>query len=410
MMAITTPVPTNDAGNLNADGILDILNEPDDKIELEPEKPPKKEVKDGKEEEKPKEEKVEEDELEELERELEEPDDKELEFVSPVRRQEILKKYPQLFKDFPYLEKAYYREQQYTEIFPSLEDARVAVEKSSTLDKFQEELMGGSVEGILKAVKETDANSFYKIADNYLPTLARVDERAYYNILGNVVKNTITTMFREGERINNDTLKQAATIVNQFVFGTSEYTPPVQMSQGQNPQLNQQEQLLKQQQQQFVQQRFESVRDDLSSRVDKTLQSTIDAYIDPKESMSPYVRRNASREAVENLQSLLDGDTRLRSLLDKMWERAFQSNFSRDSLDRIRETYLSRAKALLPAVIKRARNEAMKGMGHRIVDNGNEPEIESTKERRPRTANSSSPGNKKEIPKGMSTLEFFNQE
>ena len=36
--------------------------------------------------------------------------------MTPVRRKEILAKYPKLFKDFPYLEKAYYREQQFTEV------------------------------------------------------------------------------------------------------------------------------------------------------------------------------------------------------------------------------------------------------------------------------------------------------
>lgn len=59
-----------------------------------------------------------EDELKELEEELEGPKEEDLELTTPVRRKEILKKYPTLFKDFPYLEKAYYREQQFTKYFP----------------------------------------------------------------------------------------------------------------------------------------------------------------------------------------------------------------------------------------------------------------------------------------------------
>jgi hypothetical protein len=50
-------------------------------------------------------------ELKEIEEELEPPTEEQLELVTPVRRKEILTKYPNLFKDFPYLEKAYYREQ-----------------------------------------------------------------------------------------------------------------------------------------------------------------------------------------------------------------------------------------------------------------------------------------------------------
>src|SRR5882724_84736 len=242
------PITSTD---LNSDKIFDLLNEPDnDKITLDDDKKQESKTAD---ETKIDEEEPKKDELEELEAELEEPDESKLELETPIPRREILKKYPQLFKDFPYLEKAYYREQQYTELLPTIDDARLSVEKSQTLDKFQNELMSGSVEGILKAVKETDANSFYKIADNYLPTLARVDEKAYYTVLGNIIKNTVSHMFREGERINNDVLKNAAAIVNQFVFGTSEYSGPVALSgNGRSPQIDEQENKLKEQQREFT--------------------------------------------------------------------------------------------------------------------------------------------------------------
>jgi hypothetical protein len=397
--------------DLNKDNILDILNEPDDdKISLDEDKGKEKED-DGKEIEVKKDEK-EDDELKQLEEELEEPDESKLELETPVPRREILKKYPTLFKEFPYLEKAYYREQQYTELLPTIDDAKLAVEKSGTLDKFQEELMSGSVEGVLKAVKETDNNAFYKIADNYLPTLARVDEKAYYTILGNIIKNTVSHMFREGDRINNDTLKNAAAIVNQFVFGTSDYNPPVNLSgNGRDPKYDEQENRIKQQQEQFTKQRFETTRDDLSNRVETTLKSTIEAYIDPKESMSSYVRKTAGRDAMENLQSLLDGDSRLRTILDKMWEKAFQDNFSKTSIDRIKSAYLSKAKTLLPAVIKKARTEALKGSGRRVVEEEETDVVEEVEERPTRRAIRTSPqSSKKEIPAGMSTLDYFNKE
>ena len=48
------------------------------------------------------------DELKDIEEELKGPKEEDLELTTPVRRREILAKYPKLFKDFPYLEKAYY--------------------------------------------------------------------------------------------------------------------------------------------------------------------------------------------------------------------------------------------------------------------------------------------------------------
>ena len=109
-------------GGGDKESIIDFLGADDDKepetIDLKTEKPIKETEKAGDDtppesdddedtnkDDKDDDEDEEVDELDELEEELEGPTDEQLELVTPVRRQEILKKYPKLFKDFPYLEK-----------------------------------------------------------------------------------------------------------------------------------------------------------------------------------------------------------------------------------------------------------------------------------------------------------------
>jgi hypothetical protein len=352
------------------------------------------------------------DELKEIEEELEEPDEEKLELTTPARRRDILKKYPQLFKDFPYLEKAYYREQQFTELLPTIEDAKVAVAKAQTLDKFEADIMDGNFESVLSSVKEEDANSFNKIVDNYLPTLMKVDQQAYYHVLGNVLKDTIITMVRESQALGEEgqPLKSAANILHQFVFGTTKFTPPQKLSKQVDEKENSKEQELRQREQQMLEGKFIEVRDDLQSRADNTLKATIDAHIDPKKSMTDYVRRNASREAFESLEQLIVKDTRFKSLLDKLWEKAFSENFSKNSTDRIKSAYLSKAKTLLPAVIKRARNDALKGLGKRTTDLETVNEETETEEPVRRVLSNSTNTKKGEIPKGMKTLDFLMQD
>jgi hypothetical protein len=352
------------------------------------------------------------DELKELELETEEPTDEQLELVTPVRRKEILKKYPSLFKDFPYLEKAYYREQQFTELLPTISDAKMAVEKSQTLDNFERDIMGGNTENVLKAAKETNQAAFNKIVDNYLPTLAKVDEKAYFHVLGNVTKHTIVAMVNEARRTSNEQLQSAALLLNQFVFGTSDFQPPTNLSHEAKPEDNAREREISEREMAFVRRGFETTRGELNTRVNNTLRNTIDANIDPKQSMSEYVRRNASRDALDELDTLINKDTRFRSLVDKLWEKAFQSNFSKESTDRIRTAYVSKAKTLLPSVLKKARNEALRGTGKRVNDSS-----ESDKRGPVKMGKPSSPStptgkirNAKDIPKGMSTLEFLNSD
>lgn len=357
------------------------------------------------------------DELKEIEEELEGPSEEDLELMTPVRRKEILAKYPKLFKDFPYLEKAYYREQQFTELLPTINDAKIAVEKAQILDRFDREIMGGDITAVLSAAKEEDNEAFLKIADNYLPALRKVDAQAYYHVMGNVIKDTIITMVREARSMGEQgqPLQAAANILNQFIFGSNTFQPPTPLSKTSKPEEKGREDEIKAREQQLIMGQFESTRDDLQTRTDNVLKATIDGHIDPKKSMTDYVRKNASREAFETLEGLMAKDTRFRGLLDRLWEKAFEKNFDKETTDRIKSAYLSKAKTLLPSVIKKARNDALKGLGKRVKDDEESSE-ETTPKKGPITpGRSTTPPSGKikkasDIPRGMSTLDVLMQD
>ena len=353
------------------------------------------------------------DELKELEDELKGPSEEDLELMTPVRRREILAKYPQLFKDFPYLEKAYYREQQFTEIFPTIDDARTSVEKSKAMDSIERDVMDGNIASILNAAKNENQEAFLKIADNYLPALRAVDQQAYFHVLGNVIKDTIITMVKEGNELGEQgaPLKAAANILNQFIFGSQKFTPAQPLSRQSKPEENERVEQQRQQEHNRVMSQFTSVRDDLQTRADNVLKSTISENIDPHKTMTDYVKRTAVREAHEKLEDLMSKDTRFRGLLDKLWEKAFEKGFDKESTDRIKSAYLSKARTLLPSVIKKARNDALKGLGRRVRED--EDEEPASEKRGPVTPGRSTPQSSgkfkkpSDIPKNMSTLDVL---
>ena len=215
------------------DDVIKFLGEDDDKeedtekIDLEDKKAPKKETKDesekedkdnkededDSEEDEDSDEEDEDDELEDLLEEANEPDADKLELTTPVRKAEILKKYPSLFKDFPYLEKAYYREQAFTEVLSTVENAKEAVAKSSVLDALQGDLDNGNTEKLFTGMKTHTPESFYRTVDNLLPTLAKVDEKAYHHVIGTITKNTIIRMVEVAEESDSEALKAAAQIL-----------------------------------------------------------------------------------------------------------------------------------------------------------------------------------------------------
>jgi hypothetical protein len=349
--------------------------------------------------------------------ELDETDD-ELELVAPVRRKEILTKYPDLFKDFPYLQKAYYREQKYSEILPTIEDAQVAVGKAELLDTHEQELISGSTESILVAVRDGDKEAFAKIVDNYLPTLFKVDEGAYYHTIGNIIKHTITSMVRDGKDNQSDELIQAAEALNHYIFGTKTFTPPARMSKSDlNPEDSRKESQISEREQRFVEHQYESAKSSVVTRIDNVIKSTIDKNIDPNDSMTDYVRKNAAREVIESLDDMIGKDKRFSSIYDRLWEKAANDDFSSESMDRIKSAYLSKAKTLLPDLIKRSRNEALKGLSRRANnnDNGDKDKKGPLPVGKTRSTASSSNSGKtdnrssssKSLPKGMTSLEYL---
>src|SRR3972149_3894610 len=381
---------------LSRDDILDVLNAPDepvkeDLLKKEVEEPVKKTSEEEEEE------KVTEPE-EEVKIEEVEP---EPEIITHARRKEILAKYPTIFKDFPFLEKSYFREQKYAELLPTLDDAREAVERSETLKKFEGDLLNGNSESVLQSVLAQDKESFAKIVDNYLPTLARVDSNAYYHVIGNVIKNTIVAMAQESQRLQNEQLKDAAILLNQFIFGNSQFTPPTTFGKPGSSEPNE----LQQERAKFNQERFEAARGDLSTRVTNLIKSTIDTNIDPKELMSSYIKKNAVRDCFEEVDKVLADDKRFRSIMDRLWKQASESNYSQGSIEKIRSAWLSAAKTVLPQLIQKSRNDALKGLGKRTttVEDEEGPRKGPITPGRATTPRSSP----KEIPKGMKTLDFL---
>jgi hypothetical protein len=244
--------------------------------------------------------------------------------------------------------------------------------------------------------------------------LNKVDSNAYYHVLGNVIKNTITAMVTEGRRGNNETLQAAATVLNQFVFGTSDFVPPTKLVKEEEKKDTSKEDAIKERERAFTQRQFETARDDLTTKVDNVLKATIEGNIDPKGSMTDYVKRVAVRESIESLSGLIEQDTRFHSILDRLWEKAFEDNFSRSSLDRIRSAYLSKAKTLLPSIIKKQRNEALKGLGKRVRDDSESPERKSPlpvgKSTTPSYSGKSVREQAQKIPRNMKTIDFLMQD
>ncbi len=396
---------TVEDGGLSKDELLAFLSEDegdddsdkddkDDKDKKEDKLESKSEDKDD-----DKDEEDEEDDEDEDKEEDKDKDDDEL--VIPFRRKEILAKYPKLYEDFPFLEKAMYRDRQYSEMFSTVDDAKEILEKAETLDEHEKSLMEGDTETILKAIKESDDNTWKKTIDNYLVVLEKIDRNSYLHVIGNVFKNGIMQMAAEGKKSDNKQLQAAAQLLNQYVFGSSEFTSPTNLfNEGSSSERDK----LNDERADLLRERFETARDDLDTKINNVLKSVVNDGIDPKNSMTPYVKKQAIRDVMENIQETLSEDANFMKTINNLWKRAEGIKFSASAIKKIRVVYLSKAKTLLPTIVKKARREALKGLGKSTSSEERDTSQDKSTGR-------IKPSNKKSADgKGMSTQEFFNMD
>lgn len=357
------------------------------------------------------------DELALLEEDLEEPDDEKLELVTPVKRREILKVYPDLFKKFPYLEKAYYREQQFTEILPTIDDAKEAAESHQVLQRYTKDMVEeGNVNNVLKMIKDNNPETFNQVVDNYMDYLDKVDPAAHLHVQSNIVKNLILGMVEDANSEDNKDLKTAALLLNKWAFGTTKFTPPVKMAKTVKAEDTTKSTELSKREQDFAQKQLDNAVGEVTHRVNNAIRGAIETNIDPKGSMTDYVKRNAIRDASEKITSLIQKDRRFQQIIDKLWEKSEKDGYSKDSQEDIRKAFLSKAKSLLAPVIKSARNEALKGMGKKakedeVDEEEEQPQRQST-DKKENDGRRLSSGNKDKAKldslKGKSTYDALN--
>jgi hypothetical protein len=379
------------------------LQEPPKEEETPVEEEPEEELAEPDEEEQPLEEEPLKDEIEEL-------------TIAPARKKEILAKYPELFKEFPILEHSWYRARAYTEIFPTPKDAQAAAERIGSFEQFENELINGSNESVLKALKDNAPESFGRVVDNYLKNLQKVDQGAYHHVLGNyAIKPIIVAMGQEALRHqqggNEEVAKQirdAALIMHQFVFGTSQFEPIQQF--GPKEQDNAQAKQLEQERRQFASERFNTVQNDLFRAVSNSVRSLVEANIDPRGSMSAYVKSKAVEDAMSAVQNTIANDREYRSVNDRLWDTAFRTNYSDESKQRLKSAYVTRARLHLPGIIRKVRESAIRGLAPKRPERDRQGPLPQGKSSTHSNRGGSTKEQAAKIPRGMSTLQFLSED
>jgi hypothetical protein len=343
------------------DSTLDILNaatdedapeeveetQEDDKIEGEEEQEEEQEEADEGEEEEQEEGQEEEETEEDEEESVDEP-------PSSLARS-LSEKHKGIFKEFPQLRGILFREGQYKEVFPTVEEAKDAYDRSETLAYLENSVGTGSAEPLLDTLDEAALERFSK---EFVPGLAKKNPKIAHKALLPVMNGMLRSALSVAQRSQNKNLGTAVQLISQFLNGTNEI--PETSDPDEDPQVKKKLNELSERERQMQTRAHVEFSKKVTGAGDKKLMLEIRKAFDSDKNLSEIERDALAERTFKRVVDRLASDGNHIRGMDSLWARARKAGYSEEWIPRIITAMLGGARSLLPGVRAKVRAEALK--------------------------------------------------
>ena len=283
-------------------------------------------------------------------------------------------KHPGFFKDFPGLRHAFFREQEFTKVFSTVEDAQEAKERVDELDTFTDLVSSGDVKGFLDVLDETDRAMSKKFATNFLPGLYKSNSELYYGITTPLLENFLRSLHQHGEQSGDDNIKNAALQASLWAFGDKDVAtgkksltsaPASTESAGKTD--------LEQEKNAFYAERFVAFRSDAVDASTRQLRTSIVKGFDPDGVFNAESKTILVDRILSEVDTALEADEEHMARMKSVWKRAAKAGYAGDWKSRITSAYLERARSVMPAIrqrIVKAFITTKQGESERLAEQG----------------------------------------
>lgn len=317
--------------------------------------------------------KEDEDEEEEVVEDPDKKDDedpeKKLEVVGGHTRptiKQIKGKYPNFFKDFPDMRHMLFREGEYSTLFPTVDDAKDASAKAGDFERFSELLTSGKQEdfgSFLKGISEAGDEQITSMAANFLPALYGQSQDLYYRVTSPIAEAFIRNAHKAGVKNNNENLINAALQLANWAFEDTAYatgekrSPPIVPAKEEGKK----DEKYEQEKKDFYASKFNDTRSFINTSAESRLTTEIKKGLDPARVFNGFTTAAMLKEIMAEVGQALESDASHMKTMNSLWKQATKAGFAGNWKDRILTTYLSRARAVMPAIRNKVRAKALEG-------------------------------------------------
>jgi len=280
-------------------------------------------------------------------------------YGKPTYRQ-LTAKYPKLFKDFPGLRSTFFRERDYSKLFPTVEDARESYEQLNNLKAGEQRISQADPGDFIDLLGEYDVNKQRKFIMDFLPALLHKNRPAFQAVTEPVIKHMIRSAYNDAKRNGNKNLMDSALNVHEWVFGDDKVEEPAKSTRQDNSQAEDPEKVrLQRENQEILRGQHQNFVDSILSTSSKSISNIISKNL--PDDVTDFLGRSITRDCMDELAAVLRDDPAHRSNMERLLKQAASNRYSTEWKDRVQSAYLSRAKLALPGIIKKVRSAALKG-------------------------------------------------
>jgi hypothetical protein len=290
----------------------------------------------------------EEDDAEQDDEEDDEPEEDKVDGRPTIKA--IKTKYPNLFKDFPDLRHAFFREREFSKVFGTVEDAEDASFKANVLDNFTEAINTGTIGPVLEGIEqEMGKDGLNTFIDSFMPALFERDPRLYVKVTEPVLKNAIRAIYNHGVKNKSQNHVLAARYFSHYLFENPDVEAATKIDSNTNTSRGNPKE------QEFIAKQQQAAQQSVDTNIIRRVKSRVFKAIDPDGKMPELHREAIADRAVKELDNILAQDKAYRAQLKSLWKRAGQSGYVGEALTKVENAFLARASQSLPSVLNKLR-------------------------------------------------------
>lgn len=275
---------------------------------------------------------------------------------------DIKAKYPNLLKEFPQLRDNYFAAEKYRETFATVDDAKIAADKSAIFDELDPYFAQGDLAPIVQILASGgNGKALENIASTILPTLQKANAALYTKAMEPEFQKLLGYAVSQGKKTGNKNLENAAIVIGQLLWGP-EGVPKSAPAEKPDPEKEQLRQALNQE---FVG-KAGSFEEDTKGTAFKYFMKEIETGLDPDGTMNNFTKDTLREKILDKVNEALQGDVTFQKQMQSLWVAAMKkemqqkgSGFTQEMKTSIIRASLVRAKNIIPAIRQRLRAEAL---------------------------------------------------